>query len=197
MKIMMVRHGETAWNAEGRFQGKTDTPLSLRGEQQAENTALALRHQKIDAIYTSPLSRAMSTARKIAAFHDLPFIVDDRLTEIDFGEWDGHTHQEIARLWPEQYRKFMECPYHAEFPGEGSMENGYDRAHSFTQEIVEKYGESDQTVLLVGSSSILKLCIFSLLQMDISMFEKIEIKNAAVTTLRRSASDFVLETLNA
>ncbi len=86
-EIILCRHGQTDWNREGRWQGRTDVPLNERGHQQALELAEALREVPVAAIYSSTLDRAYQTALAIARVHDLRVHRDARLDEIDQGAW--------------------------------------------------------------------------------------------------------------
>jgi 2,3-bisphosphoglycerate-dependent phosphoglycerate mutase len=92
--LLLVRHGETDWNAEGRLQGHTDRPLNDYGRRQATELAERLAGETIDAIYTSDLSRARETAEIVAARLGLPVLVDAGLREKDWGTWEGLTGDE-------------------------------------------------------------------------------------------------------
>ncbi|HVG88199.1 MAG TPA: histidine phosphatase family protein [Gaiellales bacterium] len=97
-RLMLMRHGETVWNAEHRFTTRTDVELSAAGLEQAAEAARALSAVGIDRVFASPLSRARRTAELIAAAQaaDCPVLVDERLTEIDAGPFEGMTSAEIA-----------------------------------------------------------------------------------------------------
>ena len=86
MRIILIRHGETTWNIEGRYQGQEDTPLSERGRKQGLLLAEALREIPIDLCISSPLQRSYQTCRFCADLHGLPVATDERLTEINHGE---------------------------------------------------------------------------------------------------------------
>ena len=101
-RILAIRHGETTWNAEKRIQGQLDTPLSPRGQWQAEQAGLSLAGEHFDAIYASDLQRAMHTAQAIAAHHDLSVTPDQGLRERHFGSFEGLTWTEIQARWPDQ-----------------------------------------------------------------------------------------------
>jgi broad specificity phosphatase PhoE len=96
-RLMLMRHGETVWNAEHRFTTRTDVELSAAGLEQAAEAARALSAVGIDRVFASPLSRARRTAELIAAAQatDCPVLVDERLTEIDAGPFDGKTTEEL------------------------------------------------------------------------------------------------------
>ena len=100
MKLTLVRHGATQWNASRRFQGHSDTPLSEEGRAQARALAARLSKERVDAIYASDLSRALETARIVAAPHVLDVRADARLREFAFGAWEGLTWAEIVATRP-------------------------------------------------------------------------------------------------
>ena len=97
-RILLVRHGQSTWNAARRWQGQADPPLSELGEQQA--AAASLTEPNIVRIWASPLLRARRTAEILGASLDAPLVVDDRLMERDVGEWSGLTASEIEEGWP-------------------------------------------------------------------------------------------------
>ena len=95
-----MRHGRTEWNAARRFQGQSDIPLSAEGRAQAAATAAALASEPIETIVTSDLSRALETARAIAAHHGGRVLLEPRLREFAFGAWEGLTWDEIVARYP-------------------------------------------------------------------------------------------------
>ena len=102
-EIFLIRHGETEWNAQGRFQGKLDSALTDTGVRQAEaiGRRLAGLDLSCDAFMTSPLGRTRHTATIIAGLAHLPPAQsDDRLAEVSLGSWDGLTHIDIDAQWP-------------------------------------------------------------------------------------------------
>ena len=100
MLIYCIRHGESCYNAEGRLQGQSHTPLSPLGLRQADAVAAALADQPIEAIYTSPLPRALQTAEAIARALQLTPLADPRLMEINVGVFQDLLHAEIADRYP-------------------------------------------------------------------------------------------------
>ena len=100
VELLLVRHGLTAWNSSGRFQGRSDIPLSPAGAAQARAVADALADVPIDAAYASDLVRAESTATAILAERAIPLRLDARLREFDFGAWEGLTWSEIVANFP-------------------------------------------------------------------------------------------------
>jgi 2,3-bisphosphoglycerate-dependent phosphoglycerate mutase len=101
-RILAIRHGETAWNAEMRMQGQLNTPLNDIGRWQASRLAVAIRDEAIDAIYASDLDRAMHTAMPLAQAIGRPIVAEPGLRERAFGIFEGHAYAEIDRRWPGQ-----------------------------------------------------------------------------------------------
>lgn len=101
-RIIAVRHGQTAWNAEQRMQGQRDTALDATGRWQAQQLARALQHEPIDAIVASDLSRAMHTAQPLAQCLGLRVQPHAGLRERSFGDFEGFTYAHIAQHWPDE-----------------------------------------------------------------------------------------------
>jgi len=101
-RIVAVRHGQTAWNADARIQGHTDIPLDETGHEQARRLARALAHEPLQAVYSSDLQRARQTAAPLLADTGLPLRVDAGLRERGFGEFEGMSFTQIEARWPEQ-----------------------------------------------------------------------------------------------
>jgi broad specificity phosphatase PhoE len=97
-RLLLVRHGESTWNADGRWQGQADPPLSRLGEQQAAEAAT--RVDSVDAVWASDLVRARRTAEIVAGGQRIEVRLDPRLRERDAGDWQGHTRAEIEEHWP-------------------------------------------------------------------------------------------------
>ena len=104
--LVLVRHGETDWNRDGRIQGQTDVPLNDRGREQARQLAEELVGSEFDAVYASDLARARETAEIVAARTGLPVILDADLRELDFGAWEGLTAVEIRARWPGAFEQW-------------------------------------------------------------------------------------------
>jgi broad specificity phosphatase PhoE len=131
-RLLLVRHGETDWNADGRLQGQTDRPLSEFGRQQARRLADELAAEDLEAIYSSDLARARETAEIVGARVGLPVMLDRGLREKDWGTWEGLTAVERARV---------------EFAGE-STEAHQERILRALQRISERH-PGDGSVLVV------------------------------------------------
>ena len=106
-EILLARHGETDWNRENRFQGHADPPLNELGRQQARELAAALAGEEIDAVYSSPLRRALETAQVVAEPHGVPAVPVEGLREVDVGSWQSLTREEVERRFPEQFQRWL------------------------------------------------------------------------------------------
>lgn len=100
MRILLVRHGQSTWNADGRWQGRADPPLSDLGRRQAEVAAAAVLDLGVTTVVASPLQRAHQTATIVASAIGVPLAADARLQERDAGAWTGRTRTEIEDGWP-------------------------------------------------------------------------------------------------
>src|SRR5256885_9526342 len=101
-RVLAIRHGETAWNVDGRIQGQLDVPLNDTGRWQVHRLALAIADEGISAIYSSDLLRALETAQAVARGCDRPITTDVGLRERGFGVFEGLSYDEINQRWPEQ-----------------------------------------------------------------------------------------------
>ena len=107
MKLYLIRHGETDWNIVKRLQGSTDIPLNENGEAIAKETCRAMNDIHFDIIYTSPLKRAYRTAELVKGERDIPLLIDERLREISFGDYEGLISKSEGYSIPDPDFKFF------------------------------------------------------------------------------------------
>jgi probable phosphoglycerate mutase len=124
----MVRHGETAWNAQGRVQGQTDVPLSAVGESQARALRAALAGERFAALYASDLSRVRQTAAPVAALLGLPVRLEPRLRERHYGKFETLTYAQARERLPEDYARFRAKDPDYDFGSGESLRAFYERA---------------------------------------------------------------------
>jgi len=123
-EILIIRHGQTSWNKLKRYQGHSDIPLNEKGEQQAIALAETLKHERLDAIISSDLLRALKTAEEIAKHHQLPVKVDSDLRERCYGIFEGMHLEEIVQQYPEQLARWQAAePDYVFPPGEREAES--------------------------------------------------------------------------
>jgi len=128
LRLMLVRHAETMWNRERRYQGRQDPPLSDTGRAQAEAVGQLLAKERIEAVWSSPLRRARDTAAAIAMPRGLTVRVDDQFGEMHFGQWEGLTSEEVSAKFPEMYRTWLGTPHLVTLPNGEALSDVRDRA---------------------------------------------------------------------
>jgi broad specificity phosphatase PhoE len=110
MQLVLIRHGQTQWNREGRWQGQADPPLNAVGRRQAHRAAEALRGRGLDHLYSSDLRRALETAQIIEVQLGLSVIPEPRLREINLGRWQGMLSADIEAQYPDEFRRWHDLP---------------------------------------------------------------------------------------
>ena len=154
-KFILVRHGQSKANECGYLVGKTEAPLSSLGEKQARAVGQhILKAYTVDAIYSSPLSRARNTIKDVADALDLPITTENELTEINFGEWEGLTLEEIKNTFNDGYSKWAKDPGMVTPPCGESMAEVQARVVEKLKEIGKK--EVGKTVLIGSHSSVIR-----------------------------------------
>ncbi len=147
LRLLLARHGETDWNAQGRYQGQSDVPLSAAGRGQAELLALRLMGEKFDALYASDLERAWQTARIIAEKAGVEVKPEPRLRELNFGVLEGLTFDEAQARHPEAIAAWLE-DYNQPPPNGEPLEAFSSRVLSLLESLQKDH--PGQSVLLVA-----------------------------------------------
>lgn len=182
--FVLVRHGETIWQAEGRYAGSSDVPLTPHGLQEAERLANWAREARLEAVWSSRLRRARMTGEMCARAAGMLLCEDERLGEVDFGIAEGNTLADLAARYPDAVAGFQQDPVANHFPrGEdpqGASRRGIDalrdieRAHPFGR------------VLVVCHGTLIRLMLCELLGLPLSRYRGVfpEIRNCALTEIR-------------
>lgn len=157
IELWLIRHGQTDWNVEGRFQGSEDVPLNYTGREQARKLAKKLDGNSFSAIFSSDLLRAKETAEIIATKLDLPLFIDKRLQEINQGDWEGVLFTEIKEKYPEEIIHRKEDPVFFRPPGGESVEEVSKRITSIVNEISRTF--EDEKILIVSHGLALSILI--------------------------------------
>ena len=153
MKILLARHGETAWNAEGRYQGQSDIPLSPVGEAQARALGGRLREVPITRALASPLGRARRTAELALGERAGLLATDPGLAEIAHGSWEGLLASEIGARDPQRLKAWRETPHEVLMPGGESLQQVFDRAWPALLRAASGLGD-DAILLLVAHDAV-------------------------------------------
>jgi len=116
-EIILVRHGETEWNVEEIYRGRIDVKLNEVGVKQAELLGRYLSNLKLDAIYSSPLKRALDTANILAQYQNVAVQVTDGFMDLDCGEWQGLSDEQVRKLYPALHEQWRVNPHLVKMPG--------------------------------------------------------------------------------
>lgn len=151
-ELILIRHGETDWNNEGRYQGQSDVPLNATGQKQAEDLAQMLRHETLDAIFSSDLARAQQTAQILSDMNGASLFLDSRLREIDQGEWEGMLFDDIRRRYIKAFEKRLRDPLQVAPPGGETVGQVRERVLEAINEIINRYPHGLVAVVSHGLS---------------------------------------------
>jgi len=154
MRLIVIRHGETEWNIQHRYQGQKDSPLTEKGRAQAEAVADRLASEALDRIVSSDLGRAVDTAKAIARRHEgLVWDQDPGLRERDFGILAGYTRSEAAEAHPQEEEGYLNGGVDYRIPEGESLRDVYHRAGRVFDSLAGQYG--GQTLCVVTHGGIL------------------------------------------
>lgn len=180
--LLLIRHGQTPWNALGKIQGCTDILLEEEGRNQARLLAEKLKGQ-FSAIYTSPLKRAYETAAILADSTALVPVAVSDLREINFGLWEGLTFKEVAAAYPETFSLFKSDEVQAPLcGGDGSLLNATLRARDCLLNLVKQY--PGETIVAVSHGGFIKCALIGLFGLKMTMYHQMALGNTCVTTIR-------------
>lgn len=135
MIVYLVRHGETTWNQEGRYQGQRESPLTPTGLEQARAVGTALERRRVRRVISSPLVRCVDTARPLATWLKLPIEIAPELIEIAHGSWEGRLRSDLARDDSERMRLWREHPERVQFAGGESLADVMTRWRAFADRL--------------------------------------------------------------
>jgi broad specificity phosphatase PhoE len=195
IRLLLVRHGITAWNSDGRMQGHTDVPLSSQGVRQAELLACRLAGEHIDAVYSSDLLRAARTAELIASRHGLTVCFTTALREYGLGAWEGKTDIEIIECGDEELLSAYRRDPVSHRPRDGeSLEAIWNRILGVRDEILAS--RSAGTVVLVGHGGSMKVILADALGCRGPALPRIWLDNASLSVVEYYGSRVVVRGIN-
>ena len=188
-ELILARHGETVWNVEKIYRGRTDVNLDKVGIKQAELLGKYLSNWELAAIYSSPLSRATDTANIIARYQKIGVQIAEGLVDFDYGEWQSLPEQEVKKLYPALLNEWHNNPHKVRMPAGESLEDVRRRAIEVVNDVFSKYQGS---VVLVSHRVVNKVLICSLLGLDNSHFWNIKQDVGGITIFNYVDGRFVL-----
>ena len=193
--ILLVRHGQTAWNREERLRGQVDLPLDAVGHQQSQAISWRVAsHWKPAAIYASSLQRTLQTAAPIAHACGLQTVLHDGLLDIDYGDCAGLSREELEAQYPDQAVAWRQAPDTVHFPNGESLADIRGRTEEAVVEVVGKH--PDAVVVLVTHVAVCRLLLCSVLGLDSNHFWQFAPANASLSVVDLSPEANVLVSLN-
>jgi broad specificity phosphatase PhoE len=185
-RLLLVRHGETEWNRQGRFQGQIDIPLNDNGRAQGAKAGAFLQPVTLDAAYTSFMARPKETAEIILQHHpDLTLHSVEELQEISHGEWEGLYESEIEGNYPGLLEQWQNRPETVQMPGGENLEQVWQRSTAAWKQIVAAHsgGDTVQTVLVVAHDAVNKALLCHVLGLGPASFWRFKQGNGAVSVI--------------
>ena len=188
MRVFLVRHGQTAWNVQGKAQGHADIPLDPTGQEQASALKHAFEGVAIDRIFCSDLVRAVETAEPISAVTGVPITLRTDIRERSFGEWEGMNFEKVARQTLEKSLASGLPKLEVTPPGGESFKDVWHRTLPFVQEIQA----SDETVVVVSHGGTCGVMLAQLTKGGLESIRSYRFPNTSVTELHRRPEGFFL-----
>lgn len=177
--LFLLRHGETAWNEERRVMGRQEIPLNRKGIFQVRRIARILPRLNIDAIYSSPLKRALETARILAEGNSVPIKIDPDLTEFAFGRWEGHRFDELIR--DKAYHRFLKAPLQTAVPGGETIRDVQKRGLGVMRRAAREFPKG--RLLFVSHGDVIRAIICHHLRLSLEEFRRLRIDNGSLSAL--------------
>jgi len=181
VKFFVVRHGETDWNKLGRFQGHTDISLNDRGLSQASETAVASEDWGYTAIYSSPLVRTVQVAEEIAKVTPMLVSQEPGLKELNLGDLEGVTGEEMRNDWPALFAAWRTDPEKMSMPNGESLGELRDRTWQVILDIEQKHS-SDDSIVVISHNFAIRSIVNELLGMPLAYFHRMSLNLASVCT---------------
>ncbi len=194
-KIVLVRHGETDWNKDQIFRGRIDVPLNATGLEQVRATGEALKDYKVDAVYSSPLSRALETGKAIVAFHPGITVKGEKgFIDIDFGEWQGMSHEKVKEEYGELYLRWQQEPGNVRMPGGEDLEDVKVRSMEGLNDILSRH--ENETVVIASHRVINKVVLCAVFGLTNQHFWRIRQDTCAINIFEKSDKGFIVSLIN-
>jgi len=192
--LILVRHGQTDWNVNGRYMGWMDEVLNEEGLRQAERLAQRLERWPISEVFSSPLKRSVRTAEIVARPHSAAVQTIEGLGEMRLGGWEGMFAGDIAAKYPELWQTWRTDPGDFRMPGGESLGEVRERAVRAFGRIMEE--SEGKMVLAVTHDVVVRLVVANCLGVSVDIYRRLEVGNASITVIERDGVKLRLRVLN-
>ena len=193
--LWLLRHPEPEASARGRCYGSLDVALSPDGIRQARSAAHGLAQKTFAAIYTSPRQRCTQAAHILAAGRTCAVETIAALRELDFGEFEGRTYDEIAAMYPDLYQQWMKHPTETRFPGGESFPEMRARVIAVTRDLRSRH--AGQSIALVTHGGVIRIILADALGMEAAKIFSIGQRYSAINAVRYFGETPIIELVNA
>jgi broad specificity phosphatase PhoE len=177
--IFFVRHGETTWNRQKRVMGRREIPLNRVGVAQANSIARLIPEIGVEAIYASPLTRAMETARILASSASLPVKSDIRLTEVAFGRWEGYLFKDLRK--DKAYQRFVARPLESAVPGGETIVDVQNRGLKAINKALKELPQA--RVLFVSHGDVIRAVLCHFLSLPLEEYRRLRVDTGSLSGL--------------
>ncbi|HAW49804.1 TPA: hypothetical protein DCX16_02490 [bacterium] len=189
-ECVLIRHAQTDWNKRKIFRGRAEVELNRTGIRQAEKTSTLLAELPVEIIYTSPLKRAMVTAQILTRPHNVPVVSDPRLIDIDYGEWQGMSEEDVKET--KLYSDWINRPETIRFPEGESLKDVEERTVSFFKEKIASHNLS----IIVSHRVVIKILLLHIMSLPLSNFWGVRQDPCGITRVEFLEGRYVIHSLN-
>lgn len=194
-RILVIRHGQTEWNRVERFRGRAEVPLNDTGRAQAAALARRLAgREAITTVFASPLERCVQTAEAIAAQTGARVEPREGLNDVDYGQWQGLTPDEVRERWPREFELWLTRMHEVQFPGGDNLTVVRERVVADLERIRDE--NVGQTVAIVSHKVICQILACAMLGLDNAHVRLIELDNASLSIFSWQAGEYIVEKIN-
>ena len=193
-RFILIRHGQTGWNRQGRFRGWGDIDLDDTGRRQAEAAARRVSRWEPTAIYSSPLKRALTTAQALADIAGLEVVPVDGITDMHFGVWQGMSIADVKERYPQQFDQWYHHPERLEIPDGETLEDVRQRAVATIEELAARH--EGETIAVVTHRVVCRVLLCHLLGLDNSHFWQIEQDTTAINLFEMEEGKTTVHLIN-
>ena len=182
IEVIFIRHGETDYNKELRYQGHMDIDLNEKGYTQAQKVSERMSSEEIGEIYSSNLKRAQNTAELIAGPHDLKVKKRSGLREINMGDWEGSTYDDLKKEYPDLFKKWYNNPIEVRPPGGETLVEFRNRVIDSFEEIINNCEQ--ERIVITAHGGTIRVVLAHLLDIPLNKNWRIQVHNTSVSRVK-------------
>jgi alpha-ribazole phosphatase/probable phosphoglycerate mutase len=189
MDLFLVRHGETLSNIKKIYAGKGSESLTIRGTFQAKYVAERLKKHKIEALYSSPVKRAVQTSEIIGHEVSLDVIIEDSFREMELGPWEGLSEDDINLNYPVEWQIWQTKPAELKLPGRETLDELLKRVVSCVYKITQ--GGNYQKIVVLTHVAIIRVLVLWQAKKSLNLYRTIHVPNAGITNIKIDTTTFL------